>query len=89
MGTLKLLPFLCRHCAISQLIIGGENEDWPVPELQFDTAASSPGVPAGVDLKQFGLGDDVNDQGHGYDLDGMDEITDIDAYLRNKDGDGW
>jgi len=79
--------FSREHSVVTDLVVGGENEDWPVPELTFEDANLSNGIPQGVDMSKFGIGGDP-DEKTGYELDEMDEIGDIDAYLKNDD-DVW
>ena len=69
---------------VTDLIIGGENEDWPVPELKIQDGTLAAGIPAGVDMSKFGIGGDP-DENTGYELEEMDEIKDIDAYLNGSD----
>ena len=73
---------------VTDLIVGGENEDWPTPELRYDSIAASQAIPDGIDLAKYGIGGDPNEP-TGYELDEMDEINDIDAYLNGKNDDMW
>uniref|UniRef100_A0A061QMJ2 DUF3531 domain-containing protein n=1 Tax=Tetraselmis sp. GSL018 TaxID=582737 RepID=A0A061QMJ2_9CHLO len=75
-----------EHVTLTDLIIGGENDDWPVPSLQFEAGHMSEGVPEGLDLAKFG---DRKEPVPGYELDELEEIDDIDRYIKDEKNTGW